>query len=125
MLRKPMIAAAALVTIAAETAGPLSLNGPAMVAIPRTTRLTGGVQSFRHVGEFRQANRIVDAALEPLQAGTLEIMKYHFSETEHAWCVKGGACLATFTQARADMPQTNVTTPMPRPAPCAFPIGRP
>ena len=109
MAQGPWIAAAGIVAIVAGSAGLLWVNTPAPLPAPETVRLAGGMQSYRPAGEFRQGTSIVDAPMEPLRTPAVEIMKFHVSEADYGLCVTDGACLAAPTQARAEIPQTNVS----------------
>jgi formylglycine-generating enzyme required for sulfatase activity len=86
----------------------LSQGRDPLLPPPETVHLDAGAQDYRPAGEFRQGTRVVDAPMELLQVGAIEIMKFHVSEADYALCVAEGACDRVPSGARKDLAQTNI-----------------
>ncbi len=76
--------------------------------LPELIHIAAGPQDYRPAGEFRQGTRVVDAPRHRLEAGGLEIMRFHVSQAEYAACVADRACLPTLSTGVAEFAQTNV-----------------
>lgn len=83
-------------------------QGSDPLPMPETVRLQAAMQNYRPAGEFRQGTRVVDAPVETIAVGAIEVMKYHVSEADYALCVVERACLAAPSGRRPDLPQKNV-----------------
>ena len=108
MARGLWLAATGVAAVVAGSAALLEVKTAAPLRPPQTVQLQGGAQSYRPAGEFRQGTRIVDAPAEPLQMGTLQVMKFQVSEADYALCVTDGACDPAPSGGRGDVAQTNV-----------------
>ena len=90
---------------------PLRPDLSSSVALPEMIHIAAGQQDYRPAGEFRQGTRVVDAPRQRLEAGELQVMKFHVSEAEYAACMADLACPSAPSQGRADHAQTGVNFP--------------
>ena len=102
-----LVAVSALVAAGLLWPDPSPPLAPSLVP-PQTVQIAAGFQHYRPAGEFRQGTRLVDAPKQPLEAGVLEIMKYHVSAADYARCVAENACPRTVSAVQTGMAQTNV-----------------
>ena len=112
MNRGSILVSVAMSALAAGIGAILVSPEKILAALPATVRIAAGPQDYRPAGEFRQGTRVVDAPMQHRAATTLEIMKYHVSETDYALCVAAAACPPAPTGSektgRASFPQTNI-----------------
>lgn len=98
--------------IAVLTAYVIFTNGDAKPFpddLPEMRALPGGVIDYRVAGDFRRAGRATIAPKRTIKIpGNLEIMRYPVSQETYAACVADGACKATHTSGKPDLPQTRV-----------------